>query len=283
MAFIKTLIELQRYQKFIMNFSVAAMERLHKRFPNYEVRIGSGLHVGWAIEGAIGSNRKIDASYLSPHVNFTEFLESSTKEYGVPLLFSEPFYDLLSPHVKKYVRQVDNIRRSMGEDPVGLFIYDFDMAIDWGDDVHKTRHVLSYPILSYPILSYPVRPPHTQHTRNTHRSPLCRRSPPPRRSLAALPHPRQLYPPPPPRRNFIAHLTERDRSPPGRPGLHTQSSIISGPRGQGRRSSFEQITGVTAHQRGVGGPGGAQPRKASNFAPVQVSKRRGPNQDNDIR
>ena len=64
-----------------------------------------------SITGAIGSNRKIDASYLSPHVNFTEFLESSTKEYGVPLLFSEQFYNLLSSRVKKLCRQVDRIRR----------------------------------------------------------------------------------------------------------------------------------------------------------------------------
>jgi class 3 adenylate cyclase len=139
LAFCKTLVELARYQKFICNFSPAATERLAKRFPDYQVRIGSGLHVGWAIEGAIGSNRKIDASYLSPHVNFTEFLESSTKEYGVPLLFSEPFYNLLSPPVKKYCRQVDRIRRSMGEDPVGLFVYDFDMTIDWNDGVRLMR------------------------------------------------------------------------------------------------------------------------------------------------
>jgi class 3 adenylate cyclase len=28
-----------------------------------------GLHAGWAIEGAVGSSHKIDATYLSPHVN----------------------------------------------------------------------------------------------------------------------------------------------------------------------------------------------------------------------
>lgn len=82
LAFCKSLIELARYQDFICNFSVSATARLYKRFPEYNVRIGSGLHVGWAIEGAIGSHRKIDASYLSPHVNTTEFLESSTKAYG---------------------------------------------------------------------------------------------------------------------------------------------------------------------------------------------------------
>ena len=37
--------------------------------------------------------------------------------------------------------QVDNIRRSMAEDPVGLYVYDFDMSIDWGDDMHKARSV----------------------------------------------------------------------------------------------------------------------------------------------
>ena len=88
--------------------------------------------------GAIGSNRKIDASYLSPHVNFTEFLESSTKEYGIPLLLSEPFYKLLSPQAQKYCRQVDRIKRTNGDEPIGLYTYDCDMNIDWND---KSRHV----------------------------------------------------------------------------------------------------------------------------------------------
>ena len=51
LAFLKTLIEISRHQKYICAFSVGATERLFKRFPNYNVRIGSGLHVGWAIEG----------------------------------------------------------------------------------------------------------------------------------------------------------------------------------------------------------------------------------------
>ena len=34
-----------------------------------QVRMGFGLHAGWAIEGAVGSLQKVDATYLSPHVN----------------------------------------------------------------------------------------------------------------------------------------------------------------------------------------------------------------------
>ena len=47
---------------------------------------GFGLHHGWAIEGAIGSEHKVDASYLSPHVNMSARLEAATKQFGVSLV-----------------------------------------------------------------------------------------------------------------------------------------------------------------------------------------------------
>jgi class 3 adenylate cyclase len=54
-----------------------------------QVRMGFGLHAGWAIEGAVGSLQKVDATYLSPHVNMAARLETSSKQYGVPLLASQ--------------------------------------------------------------------------------------------------------------------------------------------------------------------------------------------------
>ena len=56
-----------------------------------QVRMGFGLHVGWAIEGAIGSEYKIDASYLSPNVNMASRLEAATKQFGTSILMSEDF------------------------------------------------------------------------------------------------------------------------------------------------------------------------------------------------
>lgn len=41
-------------------------KRLLARMKGYRVKLGMGLHIGWGIEGAIGSEFKIDASYLSP-------------------------------------------------------------------------------------------------------------------------------------------------------------------------------------------------------------------------
>ena len=69
-----------------------------------QVKMGFGLHVGWAIEGAIGSRFKIDASYLSPHVNMASRLEAATKQFGTSILVSEDFAKLLTPGLRRRVR-----------------------------------------------------------------------------------------------------------------------------------------------------------------------------------
>ena len=53
---------------------------LKNRIKNYQgVKMGFRLHVGWSIEGPIGSEYKVDASYLSPSVNMASRLEAATK------------------------------------------------------------------------------------------------------------------------------------------------------------------------------------------------------------
>ena len=48
-----------------------------KRFgPGFTIRTGFGIHVGWCIEGAIGSTFKIDCTYISPHVEMSDRLEA---------------------------------------------------------------------------------------------------------------------------------------------------------------------------------------------------------------
>jgi len=135
-SLLKTMVEMTKHEDFICNFSATALGALYERMPGYKCRLGCGLHFGWAIEGAIGSDKKIDASYISPHVNWAEFLEGSTKEYGVPLLMSEPFFRLLSPTAVQYCRQVDNIKKSPNENVVGIYAYDanFDNRFDDDDD-----------------------------------------------------------------------------------------------------------------------------------------------------
>lgn len=77
--------------------------------PDFKVKMGFGLHQGWAIEGAIGSYFKIDASYLSPNVNMSSRLEAATKQYGVNLLISGALFDILTRDVKSLCREVDTV------------------------------------------------------------------------------------------------------------------------------------------------------------------------------
>ena len=98
--------------------------RIKAAFDDFQVELGFGLHVGWAIEGPIGSRYKIDASYLSPHVNLAETLEGTTKVYGVPLLLSGEMYALLSPFVRAFCRRLDCVKVSGRETPITLYTFD---------------------------------------------------------------------------------------------------------------------------------------------------------------
>ncbi|CAD8077335.1 unnamed protein product [Paramecium sonneborni] len=101
-------------------------KRLTQRLPGYKVKMGFGLHIGWGIEGAIGSEFKIDASYLSPNVNMASRLEAATKQYGVSILISSDLFNLFSPDIKKYLRQIDMVTVKGSVRPIGLYTIDID-------------------------------------------------------------------------------------------------------------------------------------------------------------
>jgi class 3 adenylate cyclase len=86
--------------------------------------MGFGLHSGWAIEGAIGSSYKIDASYLSPNVNIASRLDGATKFFGVPLLFSGVLYDMLTPETQRECRLLDIITVKGSIRPLELYTVD---------------------------------------------------------------------------------------------------------------------------------------------------------------
>jgi hypothetical protein len=69
------------------------------------------MQFGWAIEGAIGSPLKIDASYLSPHVNTAARLEAATKQFQTMFLLSDEFVKQLSPRNQKLCRRIDCVVR----------------------------------------------------------------------------------------------------------------------------------------------------------------------------
>ena len=87
----------------------------------FKVQMGFGLHIGWGIEGAIGSFYKIDCSYLSPNVNISARLEGATRQYGVNILISGELYDLLSPDIKNICHLIDIVTLKGSISPVRLY------------------------------------------------------------------------------------------------------------------------------------------------------------------
>merc|ERR1712176_594553 len=66
----------------------------------FSIEMLFGIDVGWAVEGAVGSSFKIDATYLSPHVNMASRMMSATKQYGVFFLLSQSVQKLLSKNAQ---------------------------------------------------------------------------------------------------------------------------------------------------------------------------------------
>ncbi|KAL3921868.1 MAG: hypothetical protein SGILL_002519 [Bacillariaceae sp.] len=121
------------YDKFYLEpLTETAKGRLRAKLKNRSgpvVQMGFGLHAGKAVQGAIGSPRKIDATYVSEAVVGVEWLEGSTKTYDLPMLMSGSFHSLLHPSTKRRCRMIDKV-----------FIVDEDEDADEDDDeLHGER------------------------------------------------------------------------------------------------------------------------------------------------
>jgi class 3 adenylate cyclase len=124
-AFLKALIDLDNANE-TGNLNVYRHhKRVIKRFGNeFKIKMGFGMHVGWAIEGAIGTTYKIDATYLSPQVEMSDRLEAGSKIFGTPVNLSHWFVGLLSPAARKYLRPIDTILVSGCPTPMTVYTYD---------------------------------------------------------------------------------------------------------------------------------------------------------------
>jgi len=90
----------------------------------YTVNIIIGMDAGWAVEGAVGSEYKIDATYLSPHVNMAARMMSATKQYGVTMLLSQAVEELLSSQARSKLRHLDTVYVKGSSVAQRIFTYD---------------------------------------------------------------------------------------------------------------------------------------------------------------
>ena len=83
----------------------------------------------------MGSEQKIDATYLSPTVNMTSRLESATRQYGVSIIMSEQFYDQLSSS-RPRCRRIDCVAVKGSQE--ALQLRSFCMGVDARDMVKES-------------------------------------------------------------------------------------------------------------------------------------------------
>lgn len=121
-SFLKVIAKLNKYRHILKYSQMKEMKE--KVRPDFKVKMGFGLHQGWAIEGAIGSQFKVDASYLSPNVNMAARLEAASKQFGTAILISGHLRELLSPQFQEVLREIDTVKVVGSEYPMRLFTVD---------------------------------------------------------------------------------------------------------------------------------------------------------------
>lgn len=126
MSFLKIIAEIRKSHK-LERYS--QNKEILEKLPNFQVKLGYGLHVGWAIEGAIGSDFKIDASYLSPNVNTAARLEAATKQFGVPLLISGELRKICTPRTQTNMRLIDIVKVVGSDNQTEMVTCDVDESL----------------------------------------------------------------------------------------------------------------------------------------------------------
>ena len=90
----------------------------------FSVNMIFGMDAGWAVEGAVGSEYKIDATYLSPHVNMAARMMTACKQFGVSILLSQAVQELMSETAKGKLRHLDTVTVKGSTLKQKIFTYD---------------------------------------------------------------------------------------------------------------------------------------------------------------
>lgn len=102
---------------------------LLQRLRNFQVQMSYALHHGWSIEGAIGSEFKVDASYVSPNVNIALQLCEATRLYGLKLMISQAVVELVGPEMAKVFRLIDYVVVPGSREPMKMYTVDVDPTV----------------------------------------------------------------------------------------------------------------------------------------------------------
>ena len=112
--------------------------RIQKTFQDrYNISISFALHMGRAIEGAIGSEFKVDALYLSADTQLALRLDDLIDTYDKSILLSGEFYKHLSAKGKTFCRKIDQVFTEDSRSPKVSSVYEDGMAHGSGQSLTR--------------------------------------------------------------------------------------------------------------------------------------------------
>lgn len=107
---------------------------------NTRVAVTFGLHAGWAIEGALGSEYKIDASYVSPHASIAVTAEGCAQKYGTNNIITEATIQCMTSGFQKLCRLIDNVKLRGSPKPMQLYTLDlYNRVLDVEEPVKTLK------------------------------------------------------------------------------------------------------------------------------------------------
>ena len=126
LAYLRCLLKINK------NLNILAYRHKNKIeniLPNFKLSMGFGLHLGYGIEGPVGSLFKLEASYLGPDVNIAARLETATQQFGVGILISGSLYKILTDDMKSILRYVDCVIVKGSTEPIDLYTVDLNYDV----------------------------------------------------------------------------------------------------------------------------------------------------------
>jgi len=123
LAFIKIIAETRRASDITIYKN---NPKISAKWPDYQVELGLSLHLGWAVQGVIGSDKKLDIAYFSPHLELGQQVLEATALYQTSILMTEVFYEELPKKAREYCRRIDTVVTPLEPQPLGLYSYDMN-------------------------------------------------------------------------------------------------------------------------------------------------------------
>ena len=104
--------------------------------PAHKISIGFSFHLGYSIEGVVGSSLKIDTVHLSRNTTLNQKINEYSSYYGVDFIFTDTVYKNMSDSLKRFCRVIDNVNFTSISKSYKLYTIDVNQKLTISNKSH---------------------------------------------------------------------------------------------------------------------------------------------------